>query len=106
MSTPVILALTAGEPAGIGPELCLQLATEARDAGLVVIASRELLQVLASALGLEVQLHDWQPGMVLEPGPDICQFGMDGCQSTPAGQLDAANSQYVLDTLTVAARGC
>ena len=31
---------------------------------------------------------------------------MDGCQSTLAGQLDAANSQYVLDTLTVAARGC
>ena len=44
MSTPVILALTAGEPAGIGPELCLQLATGNREAGLVVIASRELLR--------------------------------------------------------------
>ncbi len=31
---------------------------------------------------------------------------VDGCQSTLAGQLDAANSQYVLDTLTVAASGC
>ena len=107
MSTPVILALTAGEPAGIGPELCLQLATEARDAGLVVIASRELLQARASALGLEVQLHDWQPGMVPETrAGHLSVRHVDGCQSTLAGQLDAANSQYVLDTLTVAARGC
>ena len=107
MSTPVILALTAGEPAGIGPELCLQLATEARDAGLVVIASRVLLQARASALGLEVQLHDWQPGMVPETRAGYLSVRhVDGCQSTLAGQLDAANSQYVLDTLTVAARGC
>lgn len=107
MSTPVILALTAGEPAGIGPELCLKLATEARDAGLVVIASRELLQARASALGLEVQLHDWQPGMVPETrAGHLSVRHVDGCQSTLAGQLDAANSQYVLDTLTVAARGC
>lgn len=107
MSTPVILALTDGEPAGIGPELCLQLATEARDAGLVVIASRELLQARASALGLEVQLHDWQPGMVPETRAGYLSVRhVDGCQSTLAGQLDAANSQYVLDTLTVAARGC
>ncbi|ERP94755.1 4-hydroxythreonine-4-phosphate dehydrogenase [Marinobacter sp. ES-1] len=107
MSTPVILALTAGEPAGIGPELCLQLATEARDAGLVVIASRELLQARASALGLEVQLHDWQPGMVPETrAGHLSVRHVGGCQSTVAGQLDAANSQYVLDTLTVAASGC
>ena len=58
------LAITAGEPAGIGPELCLQLATEPRGAGLVVIASRELLQDRAGELGLHVELHDWQPGMV------------------------------------------
>ncbi|KXS47205.1 MAG: 4-hydroxythreonine-4-phosphate dehydrogenase, partial [Marinobacter sp. T13-3] len=36
MSSPVILALTAGEPAGIGPELCLQLAGEIRQPGIVV----------------------------------------------------------------------
>ncbi|HBC36190.1 MAG TPA: 4-hydroxythreonine-4-phosphate dehydrogenase, partial [Marinobacter adhaerens] len=44
MSNPVVLALTAGEPAGIGPELCLQLALEARSAGVVVVASRPLLE--------------------------------------------------------------
>ena len=44
MTTPITLALTAGEPAGIGPELCLQLAAEERSAGLVVIASKPLLE--------------------------------------------------------------
>ena len=73
----------------------------------MVIASRELLQARASALGLEVQLHDWQPGMVPDTRAGYLSVRhVDGCQSTLAGQLDAANSQYVLDTLTVAARGC
>src|SRR5690554_3267265 len=107
MSNPVILALTAGEPVGIGPELCLQLATEPWGAGLVVIASRELLQACAGELGLQVELHDWQPGMVPETrAGHLSVRHVDSCQSTLAGQLDAANSQYVLDTLTVAARGC
>ena len=45
MIPAVTLALTAGEPAGIGPELCLQLAAEKRTAGLVVVASKALLEV-------------------------------------------------------------
>ncbi|MEP4575051.1 MAG: 4-hydroxythreonine-4-phosphate dehydrogenase, partial [Marinobacter sp.] len=44
MTQPVTLALTAGEPAGIGPELCLQLALERRGPGLVVVASKRLLE--------------------------------------------------------------
>ncbi|HTN32798.1 MAG TPA: 4-hydroxythreonine-4-phosphate dehydrogenase, partial [Marinobacter sp.] len=58
MSDQIILALTAGEPAGIGPELCLQLATEPRDAGIVVIASKPLLADRAATLGLTITLHD------------------------------------------------
>ncbi|WP_372964731.1 4-hydroxythreonine-4-phosphate dehydrogenase PdxA [Marinobacter sp.] len=107
MTKPVILALTAGEPAGIGPELCLQLAGENRGAGIVVIAGKGLLEQRARQLGLAVQLHDWQPGMQ----PEICAGHLsvctvDGCQSTEAGRLNVANSQYVLDTLTLAAQGC
>ncbi|MBY6103895.1 4-hydroxythreonine-4-phosphate dehydrogenase PdxA [Marinobacter nauticus] len=107
MSTPVILALTAGEPAGIGPELCLQLATGNRDAGLVVIASRELLRDRACQLGLQVELHDWQPGVVADTrAGHLSVRHVEGCGSTMAGRLDQGNSQYVLDTLTIAARGC
>ncbi|MGQ7271419.1 4-hydroxythreonine-4-phosphate dehydrogenase PdxA [Marinobacter nauticus] len=107
MSTPVILALTAGEPAGIGPELCLQLATGSRDAGLVVIASRELLRDRASQLGLQIELHDWQPGVAAATrAGHLSVRHVEGCGSTVAGRLDKGNSQYVLDTLTIAARGC
>lgn len=107
MNTPVILALTAGEPAGIGPELCLQLAAKARSVGVVLIASRELLQARADELGIPVQLHEWAPGTVPETrAGHLSVRHVVGCASTIAGQLDTANSQYVLDTLTVAANGC
>ncbi|MCK0105243.1 4-hydroxythreonine-4-phosphate dehydrogenase PdxA [Marinobacter sp. S0848L] len=107
MTKPVILALTAGEPAGIGPELCLQLASENRAAGIVVVAGKNLMEQRARQLGLAVQLHDWQPGMQPETGAghlSVCHA--DGCDFTEAGKLNTGNSQYVLDTLTLAAQGC
>ncbi|WP_303291218.1 4-hydroxythreonine-4-phosphate dehydrogenase PdxA [Marinobacter sp. SS5-14b] len=107
MSKPVILALTAGEPAGIGPELCLQLAGEEREAGIVVVAAMPLLSDRARQLGLNVELHHWQPGDLAETRAghlSVCH--VDGCQTTVAGELDPANSQYVLTTLSVAANGC
>ena len=107
MTEPVVLAVTAGEPAGIGPELCLRLAAEQRDAGLVVVASKPLLADRAGKLGMAVQLRDWHPGQVPATAPgELSVYSVDGCHSTDAGQLDSANSQYVLDTLTLAAKGC
>jgi len=107
MADSVILALTAGEPAGIGPELCLQLAREVREPGIVVVACKALLQARASLLGLEVTLHDWQPGDNPERRPGhLSVLHVEGCVSTAAGQLDPANSRYVLATLRRAAEGC
>nr|BBJ05697.1 4-hydroxythreonine-4-phosphate dehydrogenase 1 [Marinobacter nauticus] len=107
MTTPVILALTAGEPAGIGPELCLQLALEPRQTGIVVVACKTLLADRARQLGLVVELHDWHPGQTPDTRAghvSVCH--VEGCASTVAGRLHAGNTQYVLDTLTTAARGC
>ncbi|MFB2704614.1 4-hydroxythreonine-4-phosphate dehydrogenase PdxA [Marinobacter shengliensis] len=107
MTTPVILALTAGEPAGIGPELCLQLALEPRQAGIVVVACKTLLADRARQLGLAVELHDWHPGQTPDTrAGHVSVRHVEGCASTVAGRLHAGNSQYVLDTLTTAARGC
>lgn len=107
MPDDIILALTAGEPAGVGPELCLQLAMARRDTGLVVIASESLLNERARSLGLDVTLHSWQPGMVPEKGAgELSVLHVEGCVSFRAGELDAANSQYLLETLTIAAKGC
>lgn len=107
MSDPVILALTAGEPAGIGPELCLQLAAETRQPGIVVVASSALLEARAQQLGLDVILEPWQPGEAAtrEPGR-LSVYHVEGLASTDTGTLNTGNSQYVLDTLRVAAQGC
>ena len=107
MAEPVVLAVTAGEPAGIGPELCLRLAMEQRDAGLVIIASKALLADRARQLGWTVHLKDWHPGQVPAMAlGELSVYPVDGCHSSDTGQLDPANSQYVLDTLTIAANGC
>ena len=107
MKQPVTLALTAGEPAGIGPELCLQLALEERQPGMVVVACKHLLQARAQLLGLAVELEDWKPGSraATEPGR-LSVMHVDGLASTAAGKLDPANSAYVVETLRTAARGC
>lgn len=107
MSEGIVLALTAGEPAGIGPELCLQLAMEPRDTGIVIIASQQLLRERAGLLGLDVSLHPWQPGMTPCTGAgELSVLHVEGCSSFEAGKLDAANSRYLLETLSVAANGC
>jgi len=105
MSLPVI-ALTAGEPAGIGPDLCVLLAQQAQPARVVVLADKTLLQQRAAQLGLPLVLADWQPGS--PPAPAGTLEVMHHPLAVPAipGQLDPVNSRYVLDTLTSAARGC
>lgn len=107
MTEPVTLALTAGEPAGIGPELCLQLATKNREVGVVVVASPALLQARASQLGLGVALEPWQPGVAATTAAGrLSVWAVDGLASDQPGKLDPRNSAYVLATLEAAAQGC
>lgn len=107
MGEHVTLALTAGEPAGIGPELCLQLAGEDREQKIVIVAGQELLATRAGQLGLSVELQPWQPGQpVTRESGKLSVRHVPGVVSLEPGKTSPANSQYVLDTLTVAARGC
>ncbi|MEX0604663.1 MAG: 4-hydroxythreonine-4-phosphate dehydrogenase PdxA [Marinobacter sp.] len=107
MSDSVILALTPGEPAGIGPELCLAIALEKRTAGLVVIADMDLMASRAEMVGLAVTLVPWQAGMAAETAAGrISVLPVEGLVSDQAGILDRHNSAYVLKTLEVATRGC
>ena len=86
------IALTAGEPAGIGPDLCAMLAQNPPDADITVIADRSLIGVRANLLGLQLK------GLRIHHIP----------LAAPAapGKLDAANGHYVLQTLTHAVQGC
>ena len=101
------LAVTSGEPAGIGPDLCLQLAQQAHGQALVVLADKILLQQRAALLGLNVQLHDYGPqqNSHLPPG-HLRVLHVPLPHPVQAGKLNPANSYYVLNLLTRAAQGC
>ncbi|BCK86288.1 4-hydroxythreonine-4-phosphate dehydrogenase [Sideroxyarcus emersonii] len=97
------LAITAGEPAGIGPDLCLQLVSHEHP--LVVIADRSLLLQRATQLGIAIQLHDYSAAAPLKPG-SLNVLHVPLAQPVQAGKLDPSNSPYVLETLRRAVRGC
>jgi len=107
LSTPVI-ALTAGEPAGIGPDLCVLLAQN-KPAGsrIVAIADRGLLAERARQLGLPLDIVDFSPDATAPDEPGVLEvLHCDLIEPAVAGKLNPANSRYVLDTLSAAAHGC
>ena len=77
-----VIALTSGEPAGIGPELCVRLCAERLDARVVAIGERELLRGCPHVEHVALQ------------------------RPRVPGKLDPANSRYVLAVLERAVRGC
>ncbi|WP_434775636.1 4-hydroxythreonine-4-phosphate dehydrogenase PdxA [Pseudomonas oryzihabitans] len=102
-------ALTPGEPAGIGPDLCLLLAREAQPHPLIAIASRALLTARAVELGLSIDLLEVTSAAWPEtPAPAGALYVWDTPLGAPVvtGQLDTANARYVLQTLTRAGQGC
>jgi 4-hydroxythreonine-4-phosphate dehydrogenase len=101
VSPPLII--TSGEPAGIGPDLCLHLAQEAQP--LVVIADKALLQLRAVQLGIEVEFHAYSPVAPLANGK-LSVLHVPLAHAVTAGQLDSANAPYVLEMLSRAAQGC
>ena len=102
-----VLAITAGEPAGIGADLCLQLAQQEHDQVLVVLADKALLQQRAAQLGLDVSLHDYDAQKISPlPAGHLRVMHVPLAQTVHAGKLNPANSCYVLDLLSRALQGC
>ena len=102
-------ALTPGEPAGIGPDLCLLLASQHQPHPLIAITSRDLLIERAAQLGVAVSLLPVEPGNWPEqPAPAGSLYVWDTPlnATVTAGTLDKANAAFVLQTLTRAAQGC
>ncbi|MFA7242093.1 MAG: 4-hydroxythreonine-4-phosphate dehydrogenase PdxA [Sulfuricellaceae bacterium] len=98
------IALTVGEPAGIGPDLCVLLAQQPLPTRIVAIADRGLLQARAAQLGLPLELADWNPDSAAPGVLEVMHHPLK--VAAVPGRLDSANSRYVLDTLTSAVRGC
>ncbi len=102
------LAITAGEPAGIGPDLCVQIAQRGHPHELVVVADPLLLRQRAAQLGLELNIEQFNAGDPPRPtaARSLKVLPVPLAQEAEAGRLAPINAAYVLETLRVAARGC
>jgi len=101
------LALTVGEPGGIGPDLTVMLAQSEHSHQIIAICDPELLKRRAQILGKEltVKIFDGTSEQVAKAG-EIWVRPIKLAQAEVAGELNQANGQYVLDTLSHAAQGC
>ena len=102
---PKLLAITSGEPVGIGPDLCLQLAQ--RSEPVVVLGDRDMLRQRATLLGLNVQFQNYDPQKISPlPAGYLRVLHVPVAHAVQAGKLNSANSHYVLELLARAVKGC
>ncbi len=102
------IAVTPGEPAGIGPELLLRLITDYQyDYEIVVFADRDWLQNCANHMGVEVRLTpvNWQQPVASGKGT-VSVYHIPLCVTCCPGKLDPQNADYVLNTLRQATTRC
>ncbi len=101
------LAITAGEPAGVGPELLARLADTDIPADLIAVTDRGLLQRTAARCGLRVELIDDDGAATTHRQPGSLRVHHVPLSVTEVpGQPDPRNAEHVLATLAEAADGC
>lgn len=102
------IALTPGEPAGIGPDLCLRLAQTPQSCEPVALADPELLRRRAALLGLSIRIHEIDPAhpaRIPEPG-SLAVLRQDLAVLPRPGSPDTRNAQSLLQALDRAVDGC
>src|SRR5262249_54086578 len=103
------IALTSGEPAGIGPELCLALAAKELPCDLVCFADRALLEERAHSLGIAARLRTYEPAVgqtrIAHRTGELAVAHLPLAASSVAGRPDPANARYVLALLDRAVDG-
>ncbi len=101
-----VVAVTPGEPAGIGPDLVLTLARERFDANIVAVADMAMLAGRAEQLGIEIEIlamEDPPP----EPMPGrLLVHHIPLPVASESGRPDPRNASYVVDCIEAAARRC
>ncbi|GAA4358324.1 4-hydroxythreonine-4-phosphate dehydrogenase PdxA [Kangiella marina] len=98
------ILITAGEPAGIGPEILVKMAQLECDDQLIVCADPALLEQAANLLKLPLKLTEFIPqskAVKHRPGHLWC-IPLSLHSKVTFGQLDVSNANYVLDTLKTA----
>ncbi|MGJ8688236.1 MAG: 4-hydroxythreonine-4-phosphate dehydrogenase PdxA [Gammaproteobacteria bacterium] len=103
------IGITAGEPAGIGPDLCIQIAQQAdKTCERIVIADPKLLMARAAELGLPLSLRPFDSSQTARANVagELSIIPVSLRTPTRAGVLDPSNAAYVLDTLRIAVKAC
>ena len=98
------IAITPGEPAGIGPDLTIVIAQQDWSVELVVVACKKLMQARADKLGLPLTLIDYDNEADAKPqkAGTITILSVDMADACIPGELNAENGAYVIETLRIA----
>jgi 4-hydroxythreonine-4-phosphate dehydrogenase len=101
------IAITSGEPAGIGPDILLQIAAQEHCAELVAIADPDLLNARAAALNIGLKLVEFDPAApaTAHTAGVLRVLSTRLAHPSEPGQLSTANAPYVIDTLQRAVDG-
>lgn len=100
MNTP-LLAVTPGEPAGIGPEIVLEYHRQHPACRIVAVADPDLLETTSRKLGFNTSIQEWHHGLETGDSTLACFPVKMATQARP-GKLDPRNAPYVLETLRTA----
>lgn len=105
---PSRIALTPGEPAGIGPNLCVLIAQRPCAAELVAVCDPRILEERARQLGLPLQLETFAPGGLPRPheAGRLMVLPVAAPGKVTPGELNLDNEGYVLETLRRASAEC
>ncbi len=93
------LYVTSGEPAGIGPDICLSLANRVDERPIVVLADLNLLQQRAAMLNLEVELIEYTGQQQSSAVGQLYVEHVPVNEPVIEGELNPNNSAYVLEQL-------
>lgn len=104
---PPRIAITSGEPAGIGPDICALLSQQNIAADITVIGDIDMLKNRAQQLNIEMKIEPYAPmqSARLNTQKSLKILHIPTAQPVKAGELNPRNSHYVLDTLTCALDG-
>lgn len=109
-SNEPVIAITSGEPAGIGPDLCAILSQKDYNQRIVVIGCPDLIASRAETLGIDIKeiiiAEKDNSNVVYQECGKIYVSPVNLNNKVICGKLDSNNSNYVLEILTKAATGC
>jgi 4-hydroxythreonine-4-phosphate dehydrogenase len=105
---PPRLILTSGEPAGIGPDLCIDIAQRSWPCDILIAGDADLLAERAHQLHRQVRIErvPINSAASLPSANTLRVVHVPVRKQVQAGQLNAENARYVLQLLDIAAEGC